>query len=238
MEISIVLPAYNEEKRIGLTLKKVIKYCKLNFDRYEIIVVDDGSKDNTSKIVNNYSNNNVKLLKNKKNMGKGYSVKRGILNAKYSIVLFSDSDLATPIEELKNFLPHIKKYDVLIGSRKLKNSNIKIKQPVHRQLMGKVFPLFVRLIALRGFKDTQCGFKLFKTSVAKKIVKLQTFNRFSFDVEILFIAKKKGYKIKELPVVWIDQENSTVDPVKDGIRMVLDISKIRYNHMLKKYGVE
>ena len=238
MEISVIIPAYNEEKRIEPTLKKVINYLDNNFDKYEIIVVDDGSTDNTYKIVSRYKKNNVKILRNEINKGKGYSVKRGILNVKYSLVLFSDSDLATPIEELEKFINYIKTYDIIIASRNLKESDIKIKQPMYRQLMGKTFPLLVNLIALRGFKDTQCGFKLFKTDVAKKIVSLQTFERFSFDVEILFIAKKLRYKIKEAPVIWIDKEGSKVNPIKDSIKMLIDLFKIRYNNLLDKYRVK
>ena len=238
MEISVVIPAYNEEKRIGTSLKKVIGYLSSNFDKYEIIIVDDGSTDNINKIIAKHKGKNIKVLRNKKNRGKGYSVKRGILNAKYSLVLFSDSDLATPIEELGKFLGYIKHYDIVIASRNLKESRIKVKQPVYRQLMGGFFPLLVNLIALRGFKDTQCGFKLFKTDIAKRIVQLQTFERFSFDVEILFIAKKLGCKIKEAPVAWIDQKGSKVNPIKDSIKMLIDLFKIRHNNLLGKYKIK
>ena len=238
MDISVVIPAYNEEKRIGPTLKKIIKYLKNNFVNFEIIVVDDCSIDNTANIIFKYKKNNVKYLKNKKNMGKGFSVKRGLLSAKYSLVLFSDSDLATPIEELEKFKNYIKNYDIVIASRNLKDSLIVVKQPKYRQFMGKIFPLLVNLIVLRGFKDTQCGFKLFKKNVAKKVVSLQTFNRFCFDVEILFIAKKLGYKIKEAPVIWIDKEGSKINPLKDGFFMFIDLFKIRFNNLLKKYKVE
>ena len=234
--ISIVIPAYNEEKRIGRSIKQIVKYLDKKKYSYEVIVVDDGSIDKTIDVVKKAGNKYVKIIKNKKNMGKGFSVKTGILNAKYPLVLFSDSDLATPIEELDKFMEYIKSYDIVIASRNLKESNIKVKQPVYRQLMGKTFPLLVNLIALGGFRDTQCGFKLFKTDAAKKIVSLQTFNRFSFDVEILFIAKKLGYKIKEAPVVWIDKEGSKVNPIKDSIKMLIDLFKIRLNNLLGKYG--
>jgi len=236
--ISIVIPAYNEEKRIGRSIKQIVKYLDKKKYSYEIIVVDDGSIDNTIDVVKKASNKNIRIIKNKKNMGKGYSVKTGILNAKYPLVLFSDSDLATPIEELDKFMEYIKSYDIVIASRNLKESNIKVKQPFYRQLMGKTFPLLVNLIALGGFRDTQCGFKLFKTGAAKRIVSLQTFNRFSFDVEILFIAKKLGYKIKEAPVVWIDKEGSKVSPIKDSLKMLIDLFKIRLNNLLGKYGGE
>jgi dolichyl-phosphate beta-glucosyltransferase len=233
--LSIVIPAYNEEKRIGGTLRQIVKHVTKKRYIYEIIVVDDGSTDATVNVVKKIANNKIKIIKNGANRGKGYSVKRGISCAKYPLVLFSDSDLATPIVELDKFMEFIKKYDVVIASRNLKGSNIKVKQPVYRRAMGKTFPLLVNLIALSGFKDTQCGFKLFRTDKARKIVSLQTFDRFSFDVEILFIAKKLGYKIKEVPVAWIDKEGSTVSPIKDSVRMLVDLFKIRRNDLMGKY---
>lgn len=240
-ELSIVIPAYNEEKRIEKTLVGVIGYCKNNFDKFEIIVVDDCSKDTTSQIVSKYGKNkknNVKILRNEVNKGKGYSVKKGILTAKYPLVLFSDSDLATPINELGKLVGYINQgYDIVIASRNLKESDIKVKQPFYRQLMGKTFPLLVNLLVLRGIKDTQCGFKLFKTDAAKKIVKLQTLARFSFDVEILYIAKKLSYKIKEAPVVWIDKEGSKVRLIRDSFRMLVDLFRIRWNNVLGKYTI-
>lgn len=151
------------------------------FKKYEIIIVNDCSKDNTANIAFKYKKENVKLINNKTNIGKGYSVKKGILHAKHALVLFSDSDLATPIQELDKFLDYMKEgFDIVIASRRMKESNVVTTQPFFRQLLGKTFPLLVNIIALPDFKDTQCGFKLFKTSLAKKIVKLQTFERFSF----------------------------------------------------------
>lgn len=235
MEISVVIPSYNDRKRIDPTLKKFLKYLKKRFNKYEIIVVDDGSDDGTEKAVSSYKNKGVRLIKNKKNMGKGFSVKRGVLSAKYSLVMFSDSDLATPIDELEKLMKFIKEYDVVIASRNMNESDVRTKQPFYRHIIGKTFPKIVNLLILRGIKDTQCGFKLFKTEKAKKIFSLQTFNRFSFDVEILFIARKLGYKIKEVPVVWIDKKGSTVHPVKDGFNMLIDLFRIKYNNYSGKY---
>ena len=208
------------------------------YENYEIIVVDDCSKDSTKEIVLAHEDPNLRLLQNEVNKGKGYSVKKGILSAKYPNVLFSDSDLATPIEELEKMIPHLEDYDIVIASRNMKESDIKIKQPKYRQLAGNIFPLLVNLIALRGFKDTQCGFKLFKTEKAKKIVNLQTFEEFSFDVEILYIAKKLGYNIKEEGVVWIDKEGSKVNFLKDSTKMLIDLFKIRMNNIKGKYKNE
>lgn len=238
MNISVVIPAYNEERRIEPSLKQIISYLSEHFDKYEIIIVDDGSDDKTYEMISRYKNENVKILKNEINKGKGYSVKKGILNAQYPLVLFSDSDLATPIEELEGFIGYITdhNYDIVIASRNLENSKIKNKQPLYRQIMGKVFPEIVGLILLKGFKDTQCGFKLFRTDVARKIVQLQTVEGFSFDVEILFIADKMGYRIKEAPVVWMDKDGSTVRTFKDGFKMLIDLFRIQFNSFAGKYS--
>jgi len=239
MNISIVIPAYNEEKRIEPTLKKIITYLNSNFVKYEIIIVDDCSKDMTYKIISKYKMDNIKILRNKMNMGKGYSVKKGILNARYNLVLFSDSDLATPIEELKNFIDYIKKgYDIVIASRNLEESNVKVKQHLYKQLMGKTFLLLVNIVTGLKFKDTQCGFKLFKKDIIQKIIKLQTIDRFSFDTEILFIAKKLGYKIKEAPVTWINQKGTKVKPIGDGIKMFIDMFRMKYNNLSGRYKIE
>jgi dolichyl-phosphate beta-glucosyltransferase len=231
MKVSIVIQAYNEEKRIGESLGKIIEYCKDNLEGYEIIIVDDGSDDKTSEIISKYDNPNIEVLKNKTNMGKGYSVKQGLLKAKHPLVLFSDADLSTPISELKKFIACISHgYDIAIASRK-----VRIKQPIHRKIMSLTYPLLVKLIVLRGIKDTICGFKLFKTDTAKKLAELQTLNGFSFDAEILFIAKKLGCKIKEIPVVWTNDKNSRVNPIKDSIKVLVDLFRIRYNNITGKY---
>ena len=238
MNISVIIPAYNEEQRIGPSLKAIITYLNNHFDEYEVIIVDDGSNDKTNEIISMYKDNNLRIIRNEVNKGKGYSVKIGILNARYPLVLFTDSDLATPMEELNGFIGHIRNdYDIVIASRNLKSSDTKNKQPLYRQIMGKTFPKIVNLILSGGFKDTQCGFKLFKTDIAKKICQLQTIERFSFDVEILFIAKKMGYRIKEASVVWIDKEGSTVRAFKDGFEMLIDLFKIQYNNLRGKYNI-
>lgn len=232
MKLSIVIPSYNEEKRIKTTLESIKGYVNDKKLNAEIIVVDDGSKDNTRKIC---EKKNVKLNNKRKNKGKGYSVKEGMLLAKGDYILFSDADLSTPIEELDKFLNYIDRYDVVIGSRALKKSRIFVKQPLYRVLMGKFFNLLVRLFVVRGIKDTQCGFKLFSKRAAKEIFIRQKLNGFGFDVEILFITQKKGFKIKEVPVVWKNAEGTKVNPIKDSLKMFFDILKIRYNSLLGLY---
>lgn len=237
MKISIVIPAYNEEKRIQKCLIEIDLFCKKRFEDYELIVVDDGSKDKTNEKAKQLKNKKIKILKNTQNKGKGYSVKRGMLKSKYPLILFSDADLATPIEELPPMIEWINKgYDLIIASRNMKGSNIVAKQPFYRQIAGKMFALFVRIFAVQGFKDTQCGFKLFKEEAGKKIAKLQTIERFSFDVEMLIIAKKLGFKIKEVPVKWTNDINSKVNLKKDVFKMFKDIIKIRINYLKEKYN--
>ena len=239
MDLSIVIPAYNEEKRLGGSLSKIIPYLDSLELNYEIIVVDDGSKDKTIEVANQFKDKtNLRVLENKINRGKGYSVKQGILDAKFDHVLFTDSDLATPIDELDILLEGLKEdNDIVIASRTLEDSEIIVNQPFYRQIMGKTFPLMVRVIAVRGISETQCGFKLFKTEVIQNIVKHQTIDRFGFDVELLFLAKKMNYKIKEVPVQWIDQEGSRLHPIKDGYGMFKELLKVRSNHFLGKYKI-
>ncbi|MFH1590249.1 MAG: dolichyl-phosphate beta-glucosyltransferase [archaeon] len=236
MDLSIVMPAYNEDKRIKKSLIDIIKHLNEKKIVYELIVVDDGSSDKTVEIVNGFQGN-IRILKNKTNSGKGFSVRKGIENAKYDLVLFTDADLATPIEELDKMLKEMELgADIVIASRNLPKSNIVVKQPFYRQIMGKTFPFLVRLLLIPNIRDTQCGFKLFRTNIAKQIVKKQTIHGFSFDVEILFIARKLGFKIKEVPVKWIDKKGSKVNPLTDAFKMFMDLIRIRHNFIMKKYG--
>lgn len=228
MRLSIVIPAYNEEFRIEKTINKILAYLNSKQWDFEIIVVDDGSTDRTYEIVSEFKNDKIKSLKNNKNVGKGGTVKRGVLASQSSWILFTDADLSTPIEELEKFLK-FQDYDVLIGSRALKESNILAHQPFYRELSGKIFNLFVKLLVIRNIHDTQCGFKLFKRSAAQKIFKKQTLNGFGFDVEDLYIAKKEGYKIKEVPVSWFNSKDTKVKFLKNSFEMLIDLFKIRLN---------
>jgi dolichyl-phosphate beta-glucosyltransferase len=245
MEISIIVPAYNEEKRIQKTLERIFSYMKEKKHDFEIVVVDDGSKDKTVEVVEIFrkkkskdkkDKDRIKILKNIKNKGKGHSVKRGMLAGEKKWLLFSDADLSTPIEEIEKFEKYIDQYSIIIASRNLKESQIKIKQPKLRSTLGKIFPFVVNLFTIRGIKDTQCGFKLFRKDVAEKIFPLQTSKRFAFDVEVLFIAKKHGYKIKEIPVIWINALGSKVDPINDSISMFFDLIRFRFNSIIGKYN--
>jgi len=233
MLLSIVIPVYNEEKRLHASLSKVINYVREKgiSDKSEIIVVNDGSQDNTVSVINQFKEDYdfIKLVDYKDNKGKGYAVKKGVLSAKGKYILFMDADLSTPLEEINKVIGFLdKKYDISIGSRGLKDSEIVIRQPIYRQTMGKIFNLIVRLLLIKNIRDTQCGFKCFKKEIAREIFNQTKINRFSFDVEILYIAQRKGYRIKEVPVKWYNSPDSKVGIIKDSSKMFFEILKIRF----------
>ena len=229
--LSIVIAAYNEENRIGESLLKIKKYLDEQGSDYEIIVVDDGSTDNTRQTSENFQREieNLKIISYSVNKGKGYALRQGVFASKEDAVLLTDADLSTPIDELARLLPLItgQEYDVVIGSRALETSKILKKQPWWRQGMGKTFNRIVKLLVLDGFNDTQCGFKLFSGEVAKSLFKDARIDRFAYDVEILALAKKNGYRISEMPVRWINSPESKVNPIFDSLQMFFDLIKIR-----------
>jgi dolichyl-phosphate beta-glucosyltransferase len=234
MLLSVIIPAYNEEKRLVRTLEKIYLYLTSKGSDYEVIVVDDGSTDKTKEIALNSSlskKGKLNFLRNEQNKGKGYSVKRGILTAKGDYILISDADFSTPIEEFDKLFTHLKSgYDIAIGSRSIAGADVRLHQPLYRECMGKFFNVLVQCMVFRGLIDTQCGFKLFKGAVAKEIAPLLKIDGFSFDVEMLYLAKKTGYKIKEVPVVWINSPASRVNPIFDSLKMFLELLSIKRLH--------
>jgi len=234
MELSVVIPCYNEDTRIEATLEHTISYLQAKGIDYEIIVVDDGCFDNTRNVVEKFTKQKVKITNKRKNRGKGYSVKQGMLLADKKYILFMDADNSTRIDEIEQFMEHVDSQDIIIASRNLPESILPIKQPFIRSCLGKLFPLFVRLLVVRGIKDTQCGFKLFKRPVAQRLLRLQTLNRFAFDVELLFLASQKGYHIKELPVTWRNDERSTVR-LFTPLKMFVSLFTIRFNQLMGRY---
>ncbi len=234
MKLSIVIPAYNEAKRIGETLQKIRVFCESRNIDTEIVIVDDGSCDETVSVTQKGLagfRGRVRILENERNRGKGYSVRRGMLEASGDYILFSDADLSTPIEECISLTEAITGgCDVAIGSRDLPNSRVEIRQNLIRELMGKVFNRIARCVAFRGIQDSQCGFKCFKHDVAKKLFSMQKLDGFSFDAEIIYLAQKLGFEIREIPVTW---RNSTASKVRIGIdplKMFLDLLRIRFIH--------
>ncbi|MDP8298569.1 MAG: glycosyltransferase family 2 protein [Candidatus Tantalella remota] len=234
MLLSIVIPAYNEEKRITRTLDRVYDFMKEKDYDYEVIVVDDGSSDDTLiKVAESCfsADNRLRVIRNGENRGKGFSVKKGVLGSKGEYVLFSDADMSTPIEEVDKLFEVIKEgYDIAIGSRSISGSDVKVRQPWYREKMGRVFNCFVRLFLLSGFNDTQCGFKLFKGDVIRSIAEDLKIDGFCFDVEILYLVGKKKYGIKEVGIVWNDSPDTRVQVLGSSLDMFLDLLRIGRLH--------
>jgi len=235
---SIVIPAYNESARLGASLEKVLAYVRKQGWNAEIIVVNDGSRDTTAEIVRDFAAKNpiLRLVENPGNRGKGYSVRNGMLNARGRIVIFSDADLSSPIEEATKLLEALEQgADIAIGSRWLRAETQTLRQPLHRQLFGRVFNLLLRITLGLHFKDTQCGFKGFRQSAVQAIFPLQKIERWGFDPEILFLARKFGFKVKEVSVAWGHSGGARINPVIDGARMFQEMLRIRWYDLTGKY---
>ena len=239
MQLSIIIPAYNESADIETAMEAAEAYLRDSGLRGEVIVVDDGSRDDTAELVARYAETHpaVRLLRNDRNRGKGHSVRHGALEARGEVILFSDADRSTPFSEAPKLLAAMRSggADVAIGSRALPESRIERPQPWLRRVMGWVFRGLVRLIVLRGLRDTQCGFKAFRAAAAREVFRRQTLEGFAFDVEVLFIARKLGYHIAEVPVLWRDSHDSRVHPVRDPVRMFLDLLRIRLRALRGAY---
>lgn len=236
--LSVIIPAYNEESRLISTLSRIEEYLRRQPYLYELIVVNDGSRDNTAGVALEWKPDGcpLKVIDRKENRGKGYSVREGGTLAQGEYILFSDADLSTPIEEVEKFLPLLKGgMEVVIGSRSLRDSEIVVHQPFHREMMGRVFNGMVRFLAVKGIVDTQCGFKSFSRKAVEKIFPLCLIEGFAFDVEILFLARKFGFSIKEVPVRWFNAPGSSVNPVRDSLAMLKEIFQIRINEWTGKY---
>lgn len=229
--LSVVIPAYNEEQRLPATLTRIYDYFAGQPYPVEVIVVDDGSVDGTYEVCRHYQD--LVVLRNDRNYGKGYSVRRGILAARGEYILFSDADLATPIAESAKLLRALESYDVAIGSRGLPESLV-VRQSLLREFLGHTFNLFVRLITGLPYTDTQCGFKAFRREAAHCLFRHLRCHRFSFDVELLLTARHLGLRVVEVPVEWHDQPGSQIRPWRDGWHMVRDVlwlkRTLRNNH--------
>ena len=238
-KLSIVVPAYNEEQRLGPTLDRITSYLAAGSRDWEVLVVDDGSRDGTMALARKVAEAHpkVRVLTNGRNRGKGFTVKHGVMEASGDAVLFSDADLSSPIEEVEKLLPLLEMgHDVVIGSRDIIGSQIEVPQPLHRRVMGYSFMVLRDWIAVSGFRDTQCGFKLFRTPAAKTVFAQSRVDGFCFDVEILAIAKTLGFRMCEVPVVWRNDERTTVNPIGDPLKMFLDLFRIRFNILRGVYG--
>ena len=231
--ISVVIPAYNESGRITHTLGAINNFLEDRFRNFEIVVVNDGSSDDTAGMVLKAEEviPSIKYVEFKENHGKGFAIREGVSCSKGDMILISDADLSTPIEEMdKLVISYDKGEYIVIGSRALAESDIVVRQPWWREFMGKTFNRFVRLALMKDFRDTQCGFKLFRGDVARDLFARGRVDGFAYDVEVLYLAKKGGYRIKEVPVKWINAPDSKVRPVRDSLGTAMDVLRIRFRN--------
>lgn len=238
--LSVIIPAYNESKRLPLTLIDIDRHLSSADFSYEIIVVNDGSKDNTAGVVKRFSGliKHLRLIDNKENHGKGWVVRQGMLEAKGKIRLFMDADNSTTVDQFNNMAPYLAKgYDVVIGSRDIKGAHLEPPQAWHKRFLGNIGNLIIQVVLLRGIWDTQCGFKAITAEAAEKIFSKATIARWGFDVEMLALAKLLNYKIKEIPVAWKNDPCSHVKP-SAYLQVLVEVFKIRWWIITGRYIIK
>lgn len=240
MDLSIVIPAYNEESHLSSTLKDIAEYLKTKTYSYEAIVVDDGSTDKTAEIASSCSKlfQSFKLLKNSPNQGKGYSVKRGVLAAQGDYILFMDADNSTRIDQLERLIQGMRQgFDIAMASRRIQGSEVVASQPIYRIFLGNIYILLSKLILQSNVQDYNCGFKLYKKEAADLIFSKLTRDDWSFDSELIFLISRFNLNAIEVPVKWVDKsKTSKVRPLQDGINSLLSLLVIRLNAVRKFYG--
>jgi dolichyl-phosphate beta-glucosyltransferase len=237
--LSIVIPAYNEENRLPGTLEKVLDFSQTQSYTSEVIIVENGSSDHTYEIAQDFSVKHPEFrVLQETNRGKGLAVKKGMLSAHGTYRFMCDADLSMPIEEINRFLPPvIDNFDIAIGSREAEGA-VRYNETAYRHWGGRAINLVIRLLALPGTRDTQCGFKMFRALIAEDLFPYQTLNNWSFDIEVLFIARRRGYRIVEMPIPWYFNPETKLSPFKDAIRMGLDILTIHYNALRGVYDTK
>jgi dolichyl-phosphate beta-glucosyltransferase len=229
--LSLVVPVYNEEKRFAAPPEKAFEYLSANFSRWEIIYVDDGSKDQTYACLLEAQKTHpgLQIARNTTNSGKGSAIRKGMQAAAGEVILFSDADFSTPIEDSEKLLGVLLEgYDLAIASRDLPSSNVEVHQSEIREFMGKTFNLIIRSLLPLDFQDTQCGFKMFRKRAAEIILPRMQLDGFAFDVEMLVIAQANSLKIAEVPVTWRNVLESRVHPIRNSLEMLRDVLSIRY----------
>ncbi len=237
VDLSVVIPVFNEEKRLPANLDKIIDFLKSKKINSEIILIDDGSSDKTWEVLESYKakHGNIKLLKHQKNLGKGAAVKTGMMESRGGLVLMTDCDLSTPIEELDLLTQHAGKSDIVIGSRRLKEKKLGRMPARYRTFLGDIYYEMLRLILLPEVKDTNCGFKLFSRKVVTPTFKRQRINRWGYDAEVLFIANKQGFSIKEVPVKWTHYGGSKVKVFDAVVKTLGELMQIKWNNLRGGY---
>lgn len=240
--VSIIVPAYQESERVGDSIYKILDYIKRENINAELIVIDDGSSDETTQVAKKrcaeFPELQTKVIRYDKNRGKGFAVKTGLIEAQGDVALFSDADLSTPIEEMTKLVKPIQdgEYDLTFGSRALDRSLIGTRQPWRREQGGKVFNVVVRTLTKMPFWDTQCGFKAFNMEKFRPLLDVMQIDRFGFDVEFLYVAHLRGLRLKEIPVRWNDDIRTKVSVFRDSLRMFNEVRQIRKNAKKGVYG--
>lgn len=234
--LSLIIPAYNEAERLPKTLPPVIEFLDAQPYAAELIIVNNNSRDNTRAIAQEFAATRpyIQVL-DEMNQGKGAAVHSGMLAATGDYLFMADADFSMPVEEIAKFLPPaLGDYDVAIGSREAPGA-VRYNEPQYRHFMGRVFNFYVKVLAIPGFEDTQCGFKCFRREVARDILPSQTIDGWAFDVELLFIALRRGYRVVEVPVDWYYGESSRVNPIRDSFNMIREVLRIRWNGFTGRY---
>jgi len=229
-DLSIVVPAYNEAGRIGPSLRRALDYLHRRGLSYELLVVDDGSRDATVQVAAGFAAEGVTVLRHERNRGKGGAVKTGVLASRGGRVLLSDADFSTPIEEVETLEARLADSPVVLGSRAVAGARVQKRQPFYRELMGKTFNRVIRLFGVRGLRDTQCGFKLLRGDVARSLCAAMTIDGFAYDVELVWLAQRRGLPVAEVGVVWVNSPDSRVSPIRSSLEMLRDVVLMRWRH--------
>jgi dolichyl-phosphate beta-glucosyltransferase len=231
-ELSVVIPAFNEAQRLEPSLRSVLGFLARRGRPFEVLVVDDGSSDGTAEVAGRFADQGVRVLVQPRNRGKGAALKAGVLASRGAAVLLTDADLSTPIEELAKLEPYLSNdgsgVDLVLGSRAVAGADIRQHQPFYREWMGKVFNLLIRLLGVRGVHDTQCGFKLLRGDVARRLFAEMSIEGFAYDVEMIWLARRHGYRLAEVGVIWSNSAASKVDPLRSSFEMFRDVLRIRF----------
>lgn len=227
LDLSVVIPAYDEAVRVGPSLRRAAAYLGGRGVAHELLVVDDGSRDGTAEVA---AAAGARVLRHDRNRGKGAAVRTGVLASTGARVLLADADFSTPIEEIEKLEPHLREADLVVGSRAVAGSVITERQPIYRELMGKTFNLLIRGLGVRGFHDTQCGFKLARGETARALCAELTVAGFAYDVELIWLALARGRRVAEVGVIWANSPDSRVRPIRSSLEMIRDVLRMRWRH--------